>query len=77
MIGIDATGFSEESVPKRFSHVGHHARPGKCVNSTIIVFGREDDIISEDINVETVYTITTAYASSNQTIEEKALDGEC
>jgi FAD synthase len=58
-IGIDATGFSKESTLKCLANVGYNPSTNEAIDSTIIIFGREDDIISEDINISTVYTIPT------------------
>jgi hypothetical protein len=74
---VSATGFSKESITERLAHVGNHSSTRKGVNGSFIVSRREDNIISEDINLVTVFTITTLDAGSNQGVEDKALNGKC
>jgi hypothetical protein len=76
MIGINSTGFSEESMLKRFALIDHKAKQMQSVDNTIVILSRKQYIVTEDIHIITVYTITSAYASSNRSIEYEALNRE-
>jgi hypothetical protein len=57
--GIDTTGLSKEPLMKTLTRIRYETGPDKGLHNSMIVFRRHDDIITEDIDVITDYSIMT------------------